>query len=79
VLASGAWSGEVELGTGSDPQLAIDANNQPHVVYVADGKIAYRTRSGSNWSVPAYIESNFSGTCSKPDVDVDGNGSHNIL
>lgn len=69
------WTGEVLMGVGSDPRVAIDGDDNPHVVYTTtDGKIAYRTRSGGTWSDAVYIESNYSGTCSKSDIAVDGNG-----
>ena len=78
-LESGAWSGEVSLGSGSDPRLAIDHNDNPHVVYTTtDGKIAYISRSGSTWSETINIESNNSGSCSRPDIAVDGNGYAHI-
>jgi hypothetical protein len=77
---NGEWSGEIELGSGSDPRIAIDADNNPHVVYVTPpdnnnkNKIAYLTSNGEGFTTPDYIESNFGGTCSKPDIAVDGNG-----
>ncbi len=78
-LKSGSWSGEVSLGAGSDPRIAIDHNNNPHVVYTTtDGKIAYISRTGFTWNEAVYIESNFSGSCSKPDIAVDGNSNAHI-
>ncbi len=75
----GVWTGEVLMGRGSDPRMAIDGNDDPHVVYTtADGKIAYRTRSGGTWSDAVYIESNNAGTCSRSDIAVDGNGYAHI-
>ncbi len=72
--AVGLWSGEVALEAGSDPRLAVDSNNQPHVVYTtSDGKIAYRTRNGATWSNSVYIATNYSGVCSMPDIAVDRN------
>ncbi len=71
---NGEWSGEIALGTGSDPRIAIDADNNPHVVYVSEGKIVYLTSDGEGPTPPVYIECNFSGTCSLPDVAVDANG-----
>lgn len=71
----GVWTGEVLLGTGSDPRIEIDGNDNPHVVYTtSDGKIAYRTRSGGTWNDVVYIETNNAGTCSKPDIALDVNG-----
>jgi hypothetical protein len=72
---NGEWSGEIELGSGSDPRIAIDGDNNAHVVYVtSDNKIAYLSSGGAGFTPPVYIESNFSGTCSKPDIAVDQNG-----
>lgn len=51
------------LSSGSDPRLAIDHNDNPHVVYTTtDGKIAYISRSGSTWSETINIRSNNSGS-----------------
>lgn len=78
-LESVEWSGEVSLGTGSDARMAVDYDNNPHVVYTTtDGKIAYISRTGSAWNEALYIESNNSGSCSKPDIAVDGNGYAHI-
>ncbi|MFV0397409.1 MAG: hypothetical protein ACK5JU_05285 [Bacteroidales bacterium] len=75
----GVWTGEVLVGRGSDPRVAIDGDDNPHVVYTTlDGKIAYRTRSGGTWSDAVYIESNNAGTCSMSDIAVDGNGYAHI-
>ena len=71
----GVWTGEVLVGRGSDPRVAIDGDDNPHVVYTTlDGKIAYRTRSGGTWSDAVYIETNYSGTCYRPDIAVDASG-----
>ncbi len=73
------WSGETSLGTGSEARMAIDGNNHPHVVFTtSDHKIAYRKHDGTSWSAPVYIESNDGGSCSRPDVDADGNGYAHI-
>lgn len=69
----GTWGGEVELGTGSDPRIVVGFD-KPHVVYVQDNKIVYQTKNGTEFTEPVYIESNFSGQCSKPDIAVDGSG-----
>ena len=70
----GQWSGEVLLGVGSDPRIAIDGNDNPHVVYTTtDGRIAYLTRSGGTWSSPVYITSLYGDQCYLPDIEVDGN------
>ncbi len=39
-----------------------------------DGKIVYITSDGEGPTSPVYIESNNSGTCSKPDIAVDASG-----
>ena len=71
----GVWTGEVLMGAGSDPRVAIDGDDNPHVVYTTtDGKIAYRTRSGGTWSDAVYIQTNYSGICYYPDIEVDGSG-----
>lgn len=71
---NGEWVGEINLGIGTDPRIAIDGNNKPHVVYVDDGKIAYRMNDGNGYSAPIYIVSNNGGRCSKPDIAVDAGG-----
>jgi len=76
---NGAWSGEIALGSGSDPRIAIDADNNAHVVYVTtDNKIAYLTSGSEGFTTPVYINSNNGGSCSKPDIAVDGNGFAHI-
>jgi len=55
---NGAWSGEIALGSGSDPRIAIDADNNAHVVYVTtDNKIAYLTSGSEGFTTPVYINS----------------------
>ena len=77
-LVDGTWSGEVKLGVGSNPRIAIGTDNRPNVVYVTDGKIAFQNRSGSIWNEVIYVESNNGGSCSFPDVAVDVNGFAHI-
>ncbi len=73
------WLGETVLGTGSEARMAIDGNDRPHVVFTTtDHKIAYRKYDGTSWTAPVYIESNGTGECSKPDIDVDNNGKAHI-
>ncbi len=68
------WSGETLLGAGTEARIAIDGTNKTHVVFTTGGKIAYTKYDGSSWSDVVYIETNYSGSCSKPDIDVDGSG-----
>lgn len=75
---NGEWSGEIALGAGSDPRIAIDADNNPHVVYVSEGKIVYLTSDGEGPTPPVFIESNYGGSCSLPDIAVDGSGYAHI-
>lgn len=75
---NGEWSGEINLGAGSDPRLVVDAGNKPHVVYVDGDKIAYSTKNEEGFISPIYIETNFEGSCSKPDIAIDGSGFAHI-
>lgn len=75
---NGEWLGEVLLGVGTEGKIAIDVNAHPHVVYTTSGKIGYRMFDGTIWTTEVLIESNNGGTCSKPDIDVDGNGKAHI-
>ena len=75
---NGEWTGEILLGAGTDPRIAIDGNDNPHVVYVDAGKIVYRMNDGASFSEPNFIETNFAGTCSMPDIAVDGSGFAHI-
>jgi len=68
------WSGETLLGAGTEARIAIDGTNKPHVVFTTGGKIAYTKFDGSNWTALVYIETNYGGSCSKPDIDVDAAG-----
>ncbi len=75
------WLGETLLGTGTEARIAIDGSNHPHVVFTtADHKIAYMKHDGTNWSTDYIVSNNVGGTgeCSKPDIDVDGNGYAHI-
>ena len=72
------WLGETLLGTGTEARTAIDGTNKPHVVFTTEGKIAYTKYDGSSWSALVYIETNHGGTCSMPDIDVDGSGYAHI-
>ena len=75
---SGDWGGESDVAQVADGRLAIDNSGTPHVVYVTEGKIAYRKLDGGIWSEADLIESNFGGTCSSPDIAVDSNGKAHI-
>ncbi|MGI6572854.1 MAG: hypothetical protein ACOX19_05475 [Fermentimonas sp.] len=72
------WSGETLLGGGQEARIAIDGTHKPHVVFTDKGKIVYRKYSGTEWSAPVNIESNYSGNCSRPDIAVDANGYAHI-
>ena len=75
------WLGETPLGAGTEARIAIDqieGSYKPHVVFTSNNKIAYTAFDGANWTDLVYIESNFSGACSKPDIDVDGSGYAHI-
>lgn len=75
------WLGETSLGTGSEARIAIDGSNHPHVVFTtADHKIAYMKHDGTSWSTVYIVSNNVgsTGECSKPDIDVDGNGYAHI-
>ena len=74
---NGDWTGEFLLGTGNEGKLTVDANNNIHVAYTTSGKIGYRMFNGANWTDEVLIESlniGGTGTCSKPDIGVDGTG-----
>ena len=75
---SGVWTREVNLGAGSDARIAVDANDVSHVVYVDAGKIAYCTTTDGITFTTEYIESGNGGSCSKPDIAVDGDGFAHI-
>lgn len=77
-LGGNDWPNETDLGAGTEARMTIDRSNHPHVVFTTDGKIAYRKLEGTTWSDPVYIESNFGGSCSKPDIDVDNSGYAHI-
>lgn len=74
LLSSGTWTGEELLGEGTEAKIALDGTGNPHVVFTSSGKIAYTTHNGTEWTTTVYIESNNSGTCSKPDIAVDSDG-----
>ena len=75
---SGVWTGEVNLGAGSDARIAVDSNDKTHVVYVNAGKIAYCTTTDGITFTTEYIESGNGGSCSSPDIAVDGDGFAHI-
>lgn len=77
-MTSGVWSGEIDLGAGSDPRIAIDADNNRHVVFATtDNKIAYCKNNGAGFTTN-YIETGNGGKCSRPDIAVDGSGFAHI-
>jgi hypothetical protein len=84
VNSLGVWGEESFLGAGSTARLAIDSNDNPHVVFtttVSPAKIAYSKYDGSNWSELEYIGSlnnGGTGNCSKPDVAIANNGDVHI-
>ncbi len=74
-----AWTGEVDLGTGSQARVAIAPDGTPHVVYKsADNKIIHRALSGLTWSNDVIASNEDGGSCSKPDVAVDNSGYTHI-
>ncbi len=75
---SSSWGVEELVGAGDSARLAIDSLDNPHIVYATAGKIGYRMHDGSSWTTEVLIASNNGGTCSKPDIAVDGNGVAHI-
>lgn len=70
--AAGVWGAEVLVASAAtQARLAIDASNHVHVVYTTANKIGYRMFNGTAWGEEVLIESNYGGSCSKPDVAVD--------
>lgn len=79
VDTEGTWGTEALISTGgTEGRLAIDSTDKAHVVYTVAGKIGYRVYDGSNWAEEVLIESNNGGSCSKPDIAVDGSGKAHI-
>ena len=76
--SGGTWCSETLIGTGTQGSVAIDSTGKPHVVYTTSGKIGYRMYDGNAWTTEELIESNNGGTCSKPDIVADSNGSAHI-
>lgn len=76
--ASSTWGDETLIGAGTEGSMAVDSTGKPHVVYTTSGKIGYRMYDGSGWTEEVLIESNYGGTCSMPDIAVDGNGYAHI-
>ncbi len=74
---SGLWGTETLLGSGTEGNLDIRAD-KPQVVYTTSGAIGYRAYDGTTWSPEQLILSNFSGSCSKPDIAVDSSGNAHI-
>ncbi len=77
--SAGVWSGEEELGAGSEARIAMDGDGHPHIVFrTSDNKIAYISHNGTVWGTPAYITSTLGNSCYYPDIAVDGNGYAHI-
>ncbi|SMB87821.1 Ig-like domain (group 3) [Desulfonispora thiosulfatigenes DSM 11270] len=78
VDTTGTWGTETLIGTSTEGSLDVDSTGNPHVAYTTAGKIGYRMYDGSNWTDEVLIESNNAGSCSKPDIAVDGSGYAHI-
>lgn len=75
----GVWGTKIVVeNAGEDIRLAIDSDDNAHVVYTTSGKIGYRIYDGSDWTEETAIESNYGGVCSKADIAVDSNGYAHI-
>ena len=64
------------VATGVNPSLALDAGNQPHVVYRSGGSVLLATRSGGTW-YPSTIEANV-GTDGDTGLRVDSHGADQV-
>lgn len=79
--STGVWGTETQItGAASEGKMTVDNTGNPHVVYTtSDGKIGYRMYDGASWTSEVLIESNYGGTCSKPDIAVDQDGYARIV
>lgn len=80
--SDGTWGDEFLLGPGSEARLVIDNTGNPHVAFNnLTGQIVYQMFDGIIWTPPLFIESlnqGGVGSCSKPDIAVDGSGGVHV-
>jgi hypothetical protein len=64
------------VATGANPSLALDAGNQPHVVYRSGGSVLLATRSGGTW-YQSTVEAN-GGADGATGLGVDSHGADQV-
>ncbi len=77
------WGEEEQIAEATTGRLAIDLNDNPHIVYVTEAPdendaIGYRMHNGTDWTSEVLIESEYDNNCSMPDIDTDSQGYAHI-
>jgi hypothetical protein len=68
--------GEILVGAGSDPAIAVTPGGIAHVVYIAGGLVVYKHNGSGSWSAGTSLAN---GSSSFVDIDVTGTGKAHIV
>ena len=63
----------------TDFHIALDSNNQPHIVWVSGGnEIFYTSFDGNSWNTPVNVSDNSTNSC-EPDIAIDSDDNVHIV
>jgi len=71
-----SWEDQTKVSDiGSVPCVAIDSNNNPHIVYIVGARVRYQYYSGGSWSSPVILDDE-QHTCHAPSISIYGDNIH---
>ena len=73
-----SWVETTVSPTGRYPCIAVDSNNNPHIVYTDNNRVQYRRYSGGSWSPPIALDDGLH-ICHAPSISFTPNGDVYVL
>lgn len=70
-----SWVETLISSMGSEPCIAIDSNNNPHIVYIVGARVRYQYYSGGSWSSSVTLDDE-QHTCHAPSISIYGDNIH---